>query len=196
MDVQTSLLALAAARLFALDEDIGRSGTEHPGRVPSAAFQCADGGWLHISGSDQHWDDICTVLGLDELAADGALKKNAARVARRERVMAGMRRAIAQRERGPLAAALRSCGVPAGEVNTVREILSDPHSEARGVVGTFDHPEEGTVRALRTPLRFEGYEDPVIGCPPPLGADTAALLAEELGMPVEIIERLKNEGVI
>lgn len=40
MDIQASLLALAAARLFALDEDIGRSGTEHPGRVPSAAFQC------------------------------------------------------------------------------------------------------------------------------------------------------------
>ena len=39
MDVQASLLALAAARLFALDEDLGRSGTEHPGRVPSAAFQ-------------------------------------------------------------------------------------------------------------------------------------------------------------
>ena len=99
MDVQTSLLALAAARFFALDEDVGRSGTEHPGRVPSAAFQCADGSWLHISGSDQHWDDICVVLGLDDLRAEAALKKNAARVASRERVMAGMRKAIAGRER-------------------------------------------------------------------------------------------------
>jgi crotonobetainyl-CoA:carnitine CoA-transferase CaiB-like acyl-CoA transferase len=196
MDVQTSLLALAAARLFTLDEDIGRSGTEHPGRVPSAAFECADGGWLHISGSDQHWDAICEVLGLNDLAADAALRKNAARVAARERVMTGMRQAIAQRDRAPLAETLRERGVPAGEVNTVREILSDPHSEARGVVGTFDHPEEGAVRALRTPLRFAGYEDPAIGCPPPLGADTAALLAGELGMAGETIDRLRNEGVI
>lgn len=45
MDVQASLLALSAARLFALGEDIGRSGTEHPGRVlprPSSAAM-ADG---------------------------------------------------------------------------------------------------------------------------------------------------------
>ena len=196
MDVQTSLLALAAARLFALDEDVDRSGTEHPGRVPSAAFQCADGSWLHISGSDQHWKDICTVLDLGDLLADADLEKNAARVAARERVMGRMRQAIKSRDRSSLAEALRSRGVPAGEVNTVREILSDPHSAARGVVGTFEHPGEGTVRALRTPLRFAGYDDPAIGCPPPLGGDTAALLAEELDMPAETIERLRNEGVI
>ncbi|AOF94298.1 CoA transferase [Sinorhizobium sp. RAC02] len=196
MDVQTSLLALAAARLFALDEDVERSGTEHPGRVPSAAFQCADGSWLHISGSDQHWHDICTVLGLDDLLVDEALQKNAARVAARDRVMARMRQAIASRDRAPLAEALRSRAVPAGEVNTVRETLNDPHSVARGLVGTFDHPAEGTVRALRTPLRFAGYDDPAIGCPPPLGGDTAAVLAGELDIPAETIERLRNEGVI
>ncbi|MGQ3215667.1 MAG: CaiB/BaiF CoA transferase family protein [Shinella sp.] len=196
MDVQTSLLALAAARLFALDEDVGRSGTQHPGRVPSAAFQCADGSWLHISGSDQHWGDICVVLELDDLAADAALQKNAARVAARERVMARLRQAIVSRDRAPLAAALRGRGVPAGEVNTVREILNDPHSAARGAVGTFDHATEGTVRALRTPLRFAGYDDPAIGCPPTLGGDTAAVLSEELDMPAETIARLRNEGVI
>ena len=52
------------------------------------------------------------------------------------------------------------------------------------------------MRALRTPLRFAGYEDPAIGCPPTLGADTAALLAGELGMAAETIDRLRNEGVI
>src|SRR5262249_26658539 len=127
MDVQASLLALAAARLFALDEDTTRSGTEHPGRVPSAAFQCRDCACVHISGSDQHWAPMCEVLGLDDLAAHPDFVKNAGRVANRSKVMEAMRGAIAARDREPLAEALRAVGIPAGEVNTVREILNDPH---------------------------------------------------------------------
>ncbi|MGX1309234.1 crotonobetainyl-CoA:carnitine CoA-transferase CaiB-like acyl-CoA transferase [Amorphus suaedae] len=196
MDVQVSLLTIAAARYFALGETPHRTGTEHPGRVPSAAFQCRDGGWLHISGSDQHWARICKVLGLDDLAADRALDDNAVRVAQRERVMAAMRSAVAAQDRTPLAEALRAAGVPAGEVNSVSESIEDPHIQARGVVGSFDHPVEGSVRALRTPLRFEGLDDPEIGTPPGLGADTDAILSEELGLGAGEIAELRQEGAI
>ena len=196
MDVQASLLTIAAARLFALDEDPRRVGTEHAGRVPSAAFQCRDGAWLHISGSDQHWPAVCQVLGLDALAADPALADNAARVSRRDEVMAALRTAVAGRDRTPLAEALRARSVPAGEVNTVREILADPHMEARGMVSGFDHPTEGRFPALRNPLRFDGFDDPDTGTPPLLGADTDTILANELGFsPAEIAE-LRAERVL
>lgn len=196
MDVQASLLALAAARLFALDEDITRAGTEHPGRVPSAAFQCRDGDWLHISGSDQHWPALCTILGLDALAADATLTTNNGRVAARERVMASMRGAIAARERSALAQALRAGGIPAGEVNTVRDNLNDAHMTDRQIVGAFDHPTAGRFPALRTPIRFAGFDDPQIGCPPPLGGDTFDILSGELGLSCEAIAKLKEDGVI
>ena len=196
MDVQTSLLSIAAARLFALDEDPQRAGTEHHGRVPSAAFACRDGEWLHISGSDQHWDAACDVLELHDLAADAGLAANAGRVAQRDRVMAAMRAAVAARDRAPLAEALRSRGVPAGEVNTVRDILNDPHIRDRGVVGSFDHPTEGRFPALRNPLRFEGFDNPVTGTPPLLGADTDAVLQAELGMDANEIAALRAERVI
>ncbi len=196
MDVQASLLTIAAARLFALDEDPGRVGTEHAGRVPSAAFQCRDGGWLHISGSDQHWPAVCQVLGLDAMGADPALAENAARVARRTEVMAAMRTAVAARDRTALAEALRARSVPAGEVNTVREILADPHMAARGVVSGFDHPTAGRFPALRNPLRFDGFDDPVTGTPPLLGADTDAILAAELGFGAAEIAALRAERVL
>lgn len=196
MDVQTSLLTIAAARLFALDEDPARYGTEHPGRVPSAAFQCRDGTWLHISGSDQHWKAICAVLGLDALGSDPDLDENARRVERRAEIMEAMREAVAGRERAPLAEALRARGVPAGEVHTVREILCDPHIQARGMVGSFDHPTAGSFPALRNPLRFDGFENAAIGTPPLLGADTAAILERELGFDAEAVATLRAEGVI
>lgn len=196
MDVQTSLLTIAAARLFALNEDPQRVGTEHAGRVPSAAFQCRDGGWLHISGSDQHWGAICHVLGLDALGTDPTLVENTARVARRDDIMAAMRTAVAARDRTPLAEALRAKSVPAGEVNSVREILDDPHIKARGMVTGFDHPTEGSFPALRNPLRFDGFDDPITGTPPLLGADTDTVLANELGIGMDEIATLRAERVL
>jgi crotonobetainyl-CoA:carnitine CoA-transferase CaiB-like acyl-CoA transferase len=195
MDVQTSLLTIAAARLFALDEDPQRVGTEHPGRVPSAAFACRDGSMLHISGSDQHWPAVCAALGLDDLAADPALRLNAGRVAQRDRIMVAMRASAASRDRAALALALRAAGVPAGEVNSVRDILNDEHIRARGMVAGFDHPTAGPFPALRNPLRFQGHDDPSLGTPPVLGADTDAVLGG-LGLTADDIHALRAEGAI
>ncbi|MFJ8750407.1 CaiB/BaiF CoA transferase family protein [Streptomyces sp. NPDC102441] len=196
MDVQLSLHALNAARLFALDEDPVRTGTEHPGRVPSAAFRAADGGWLHISGSDQHWLPLCSVLGLPELGADPDLRHNSGRVAQRDRVMTALRAAVAVRDREPLLKELRVADIPAGEVRGVREALADPHTQARGVVADFDHPTEGTFRALRTPLRETGGEPAPAGAPPLLGADTDAVLTEFAELDDSEIEGLRAAGVI
>lgn len=196
MDVQLGLQVLNAARLFALDEDPARTGTEHPGRVPSAAFACADGGWLHISGGDQHWPALCRVLGLDDLAADPGLAANAARVARRDEVMAALRAAIAGRERDLLVKELQDADVPVGEVRTVREALDAPQARAREVVTSFEHPAEGTFPALRTPLREAGATPPPVAAPPLLGADTDAVLTGLAGLSPQEIAELRAAGVV
>jgi crotonobetainyl-CoA:carnitine CoA-transferase CaiB-like acyl-CoA transferase len=196
MDVQVSLLTIAAARLFALGEDPQRVGTEHLGRVPSAAFECRDGTWLHISGSDQHWAATCDILELHELAADATLSTNAGRVADRVRVMREMRYAVGKRDRSELADALRAASVPAGELNSVREILHDPHTEARDMVGRFTHPREGDFAALRTPFRHVGEAPPALGTPPLLGADTDEILSSAFRLSVAEIAGLRAERVI
>ncbi|WP_343235093.1 CoA transferase [Streptomyces sp. SID10853] len=196
MDVQLSLQALNAARLFALDEDPVRTGTQHPGRVPSAAFETADGGWLHISGSDQHWAPLCSVLGLTELADDPVLRHNAGRVADRERVMSALRTAIAGRDRDRLVEEFRAADIPAGEVRGVREALADQHVRAREVVTDFEHPTEGTFSALRTPLRETGGEPTTAGVPPLLGADTDDVLVRLAGLDDGEIAGLRAAGVI
>lgn len=180
MDVQTSLLALAAARVFALDEDPDRTGTAHLGRVPSEAFACRDG-WVQISGSDQHWPVLCRVLGLDELAADPGLRTNAGRVARREEVSSALRHAFAGWNQLDAVAALSAEGIPAGEVRTVKQALGAQQTVARRMVGSFTHPSVGEFPALRTPLVFDGYEDPGFSAPPLLGADNDAVLGAPTG---------------
>jgi crotonobetainyl-CoA:carnitine CoA-transferase CaiB-like acyl-CoA transferase len=193
LDGQVALLTLAAARYFALGEVPPRLGTEHPGRVPSASFRCADGKYAHITASDQHWAPLCEALGLVEWGA--AFPDNATRVLRRAEVMTKLTGRIAALTRAELVAKLDAAEVPVGPVNDVAEILNDPHVRARRLVGSFDYPDVGEFKALALPYKFLGWDNPEIGRPPVLGEHTEALLAE-LGYSRERIAELREKRAI
>jgi crotonobetainyl-CoA:carnitine CoA-transferase CaiB-like acyl-CoA transferase len=193
LDGQVSLLTLAAARYFALGEVPPRLGTEHPGRVPSATFRCKDGKFAHITASDQHWEPLCDVLNL-KFGVD--LSTNEARVEHRDVVMSALNEEISKIDRARLLQMLDEVDVPIGPVNDVAEILADPHVRARGLVGSFDYPGVGEFRALALPYKFLGWDNPGIGAPPALGADTERVLGEMLGYSRERIKELKDRKAI
>ena len=176
LDGQVSLLTLAAARYFALNEVPPRLGTEHPGRVPSATFRCKDGKYAHITASDQHWAPLCKALGLQEWGLP--FNSNAIRVEKREEVMRRLTASIEKLSRAELISKLDEADVPVGPVNNVAEILADPHVRARGLVGSFDYPGVGEFKALGLPYKFLGWDNPEIGRPPTLGEHTQRILAE------------------
>jgi crotonobetainyl-CoA:carnitine CoA-transferase CaiB-like acyl-CoA transferase len=176
LDGQVSLLTIAAARFFALDEVPPRLGTEHPGRVPSATFRCSDGKFAHITASDQHWGPLCKVLGIEDWGRE--FPTNEIRVERRDDIMPVLSRKIAAMKRSDLLKILDDAEVPVGPVNDVAEILADPHVRARGIVGSFDYPGVGEFRALGLPYKFLGWDNPEIGRPPTLGEHTERILAE------------------
>ena len=194
LDGQVSLLTLAAARYFALNEIPPRLGTEHPGRVPSATFRCKDGKYAHVTASDQHWRPLCKALGLAQWGE--AFPDNAVRVDKRDHVMQVLTEKISSIERARLLAMLDEVDVPVGPVNDVAEILGDPHVRARRLVGSFDYPEVGEFRALAIPYKFLGWDNPEIGRPPALGEHTQSVLAELLGFSEEKIASLRASKAI
>lgn len=196
LDGQVGLLSLAAARYFALGEVPLRLGTEHPGRVPSAAFECRDGKWVQITGSDQHWKPLCDLLDLPQWSADEELARNAVRVARREEVMAGLQGAVAKLDRDELCRRCDAAGVPAGPILDVGEILNNEHVLARGMVASYEHPRIGRFGAVPVPFKFEGYEDPQVERPPLLGEHTDEVLRARLGLSHEEITALRQLGAI
>ncbi|QIL79839.1 CoA transferase [Diaphorobacter sp. HDW4A] len=195
-DGQVGLLSLAAARWFALGEVPARLGTEHPGRIPSAAFVCGDGKWVQITGSDQHWTPLCNLLGLEAWGAELALAKNADRLARREEVMTGLQVAIGRVDRDELCRRCDAVGVPAGPILQVDEVIANEHVAARGMVVEFDHPQIGSFRGMRVPFRFDGFDDPEVQRPPLLGEHTDEVLREKLALGEEQLASLRADGAI
>jgi crotonobetainyl-CoA:carnitine CoA-transferase CaiB-like acyl-CoA transferase len=196
LDGQVGLLSLAAARYFALGEVPARMGTEHPGRVPSAAFECKGGRWVQITGSDQHWKPLCLLLGLDDWAENPDLSRNAVRVARREEVMARLSAAIALLDSQELCRRCDAAGVPAGPILDISDIMANEHVRARGMVSGFDHPVIGRFGAVPVPFKFNGYDDPSLDRPPLLGEHTDSVLRERLGMQDSEIQALRQQGAI
>lgn len=195
-DAQVSMLTLGAARWFALGEVPPRLGTEHPGRVPSASFEAADQRWLHITASDQHWAPLCKVLKLTEWGSAPDFATNAGRVEHRDVVMRRLVAAIAEWKRDELCAAFDAVGVPAGPINSVDEVMADPHVAARGVVQSFDHPVIGNFPALAVPLLFDGWDKPQMSRPPLLGEHTGEILSERLGINAERLQALRDAKAI
>ncbi|MFP1645993.1 CaiB/BaiF CoA transferase family protein [Pontitalea aquivivens] len=195
-DGQVSLLTIAAARYFALGEVPQRMGTEHLGRVPSAAFECGDGGWVQITCNDQHWAPLCRLLGITEWGLDARIAENAGRLEHRDEVMDRLRAEIRKWERDALVDACIAEKVPCGPVLDVEEVIHDRHVSERGLVTEFDHPEVGKFPGLSLPFKFSGFDPAGFERPPLLGEHTDSVLHEMLGLSEEEIGKLREEGAI
>jgi crotonobetainyl-CoA:carnitine CoA-transferase CaiB-like acyl-CoA transferase len=156
-----------------------RLGGRSPGSGVRGTFQCSDGGWVAIGTSNaEHERRIRDLIGdTDPLVDD------------HERV----RQWIARRSRAEVIDGLVAARVPATPVNTMTDLWSDPHVEARHslvpVVG--EGLPAGSRVAAPTP-RIDG--DPVDAACPALGSANAALLRDTLQMSDGEVAELVGNG--
>ena len=116
-------LANVAQNALVSGRDARRWGNAHANLVPYQLFAAADRPFVLAVGADPQWPPAARALGLDDLAADSLLATNAGRVAHRERVVAAIAAAVAQRPAAEWIAALEPVGVPCGLVRGVQEAL-------------------------------------------------------------------------
>jgi crotonobetainyl-CoA:carnitine CoA-transferase CaiB-like acyl-CoA transferase len=84
----------------------------------------------------------------------------------------------------------------AGPVHTYRDLATDPHVVATGMIVSVEHPTAGAVAMPAPPIRLAGAEVSVRRAPPLLGEHSAEILSEVLGYSPERIGALADEGAI
>ena len=81
-------------------------------------------------------------------------------------------------------------------VNSVKDIVEDPHLHERGAFLPVEHPQfDRTIDLPRLPVHSTGYE-PVGRPAPTLGADSADVLVELLGVDEAEYERMSASGLV
>jgi succinyl-CoA---D-citramalate CoA-transferase len=174
-----------------------RSGSVLPGVAPSNVYPTGDGSEILIAGNaDSVFARLCDAMGRPELATDGRYATHGARGEHMEELDGH----IADWTKGMTAAdalaLLEEHGVPAGQIYTAREMLTDPHYLAREMVLRLTSTQGWEVPMTGVVPRFTGTPGRVRHAGPALGQHTREVLADVAGLSGAEIADLDEQGLL
>ena len=159
-------------------EEPKRLGTAHPHIVPYQAFPAADGLFMVAVGTDRQFRALCEAIGRPELADDPRFSTNPARVQHREELVSLLEGIFRTKPRSEWIRLLKEKAIPAGPVNSLRELFGDVGIVDELVI-EIEHPTVGRYRTVACPLP---QANPPSRMPPPrLGEHTEEVLSRLLG---------------
>lgn len=187
-------LAPAYHRIGKLREPEGTGTTN---ACPHGHFRCGDGKFVAVAcTSDKMFERLAQVMGRPELAAEDVFRTTRQRLARHKEVDGIVAAWMHSMTRDEVMAACVAGEVPCGPINSIADIVADPHFEARKNMITLVDQLVGEVvipnvlpRLSETPGRIE-----TLG--PALGADNDAIYGDLLGLSADQRATLKDAKVI
>jgi crotonobetainyl-CoA:carnitine CoA-transferase CaiB-like acyl-CoA transferase len=165
--------------------------------APYDCYPCAgEDRWCVIAAEDdQQWSALARVLG-GSIEQDGRFKTNSERLKNRD----ALNRIIAQWTKDKNAFEVRDqlqkVGVPAGVVQTGRDLSDDPHLKNRGFIVAVENPRLGRVVLPNFPLQFANAKLSRRWEFPELGRDTETVLRDLVGYSATTIAGYKKEGAL
>ena len=145
---ETSLAMLinVASNYLIAGRDGGRFGNGHPSIVPYTTYEAADGTMALAIGNERQFARCAEVLGHPEWSKDARFATNRARVENRATIDCLINAALSRDATDIWLTKLKAVGVPCGKINSVAEALDDPHTAARNMIETVEHPSIGALK--------------------------------------------------
>jgi len=172
---------------------LGPSGSERHATPLRWPLESKDGHVCVLPSSDKHWRAVLTIAGREDLLLDPRFKDRASRQAHRAELadlLAELAKTLTTQE---WVAALAEAGVPGMQINTLEEVVADPHLADVGFWHQAEHPSEGEIRLMRPPYTLSKTPAEIRTLPPKFGQHTAEVLAE-LGYTAEQIAAMLETG--
>ena len=178
--------------------DPPRTGNHHQNMAvaPYNVYAAADGHVAIICIREHHWQSLLEAMDKSNLAEDPRFETMQARARNMDATDAVVE---AWTSTLPKAEVFRQCqarGVICAPVQSLHDVLHDPHLLERGALTKLAHEKYGEVALPSTPLRFEGESPPPVRLPRAAGADNAAVYGEFLGLSEAQVEALAEEGAV
>ena len=172
---------------------------EHPAMVPHGIYRCrGDDRWVAIAvRDDRDWQAFCGVLGNPSWTADPCFSTVADRLARQDELDRQVEAWTSERDSGEVMDALQMSGVPAAAVqNPEDRIEHDPNTEAWGLFPEVEHSEMGPVRVDGAPIKLSVSPPQMSRGAPLLGQHNEYVYGTLLGLSLQEISALGEEGVV
>lgn len=190
--------AFFVAQHMAQEAVTGRPAVPMPARAKTWSiyepFATADGRLIFIAVlAEKHWQALCRLLGLPDLADDPRLRTNAERIRLRDEVQPRIEAAVALRGHDALCDALQAAGIPFSPVRTPSDLFEDPQMNAEGRMLPIRMGTGETKKLPPLPLAIDGATMGLRRQPPGVGEHTAEVLAS-IGYDADAIAALREAG--
>ena len=156
-------------------------------------YKTLDGYIAILPYLDAHWEKFCKLTGFPELITDARFRRLADRVRNIDATYSKTGEIMATKTTAEWLKVFDRSGVPVNVVNTLEDLVTDPHLVATGFWQLTDHPTEGKLRMTSFPVNFGASPADVRRHAPRLGEHTEEVL-REAGLNKEQISALLANG--
>jgi crotonobetainyl-CoA:carnitine CoA-transferase CaiB-like acyl-CoA transferase len=178
---------------YAFEPAHGESGYARilaPDRRP---YQTSDGYICTLIYNDKQWKAFFDVIGRPEMLSTPEFATQQARSQNYQRAYTMVAEELKKRTTAEWIEALERADIPVQRMNSIEDILADPHLAAIGYFSVREHPSEGRIRTLAVPSEWSETQPEYRRHAPRLGEHTREVL-QEAGMGKDEIESLIRTG--
>ena len=160
-------------------------------------FETSDGKTVFVGiTSDNHWRAFCNGFGVEGMLDDPLMKTNPLRTRQRDKIMPVVTEKFSKETLESLCAKLEKMKIPFGPLAKPGDLFEDRHLNEGGRMLDVVLPNGKHAKIPGIPLDMGGRKPAIRLQPPPMGADTRAVLAEAGYTRAEIEELVKSKVVI
>jgi crotonobetainyl-CoA:carnitine CoA-transferase CaiB-like acyl-CoA transferase len=171
-----------------------RTGNRSVNNAPRNTYRTADAKWVAVSTSaNSIAERVMKLVGHPELIDEPWFDTGAGRAQHAELLDGIVSEWVAQRTRDEVLDAFTEAGAAIAPVYDVADLMADPHVIERETITTVEDEDLGPVRMQNLPFRLSATPGEIRFTGRPLGADTDAILGDELGLDVA---DLRERGIV
>jgi crotonobetainyl-CoA:carnitine CoA-transferase CaiB-like acyl-CoA transferase len=195
LEGQIAFLSNYIPHFFATGEPSGPVGGAHPQLVPYQVFEAADGYFVVACLTNRFWCELCTAIGLEDLAENERFRTNADRLRNRDVLIPILSDFFRTKAVAHWTTLLDSTDVPNAPILMLKSVVEHPQTLHMKSIDRIHHPVAGEVPIATNPARLSKTPARLNRPAPDLSEHTDEVLAE-LGYTVEWVRELRDHKTI
>ena len=191
-------LISALGAWYVSDGQSRRTGNHHHASAvaPYNVYAAKDGHVAIICVRERHWLALLDAMEEPELADDPRFTDRATRAQNMAATDAVVEAWTSTLPKAEVFEVCQLHEVPCAPVQSLADVLNDPHLLERGALAKVAHEHYGEVSLPSTPLRFQDLDPPAVSLPRAAGADNVSVYRQLLGLTADQVASLTDAGAI
>jgi len=163
---------------FTFEPQLGEGGYTRMLSKHRRPYETKDGYVCVLIYNDKHWKAFFEMIGRQDMLADARFASAEGRSRNFDAVYGFVSDEMAKRSTAEWLSALERADIPVQRMNSLEDILRDPHLAAIGYFREFEHPTEGRLRSMKVPSEWSETAPEIRRHAPRLGEHTREVLRE------------------